>query len=472
MQHSIRTYSLSALSAILLTFCFPPFRFGGVSWVALVPMLLALHRVPSAKESAAVCAFAGLLFYSFTLHWFGKIFGFFAIGFYCLLAIFWAIFGFFYFKFSTKEKIFFAPLLWVGLEFFRSEIWYFEFPWLSLGSAHSHDFFSSTLQMASLWGVYGNSFLIFFTNGLFSEGILNQNRKRKIILFLFGFLIPLVFVSFCAVRLTDFNHPLISPSAPKVKVLLVQSETFNLDDLIEKTLESKFKNGVVVWPEYQVPILPGERLKKESYEKISEVARKTESLVVAGCAEFLGAAKESKGREKIYNYAVLFDSSGALAGIYTKRHPIPLLEKFFLIRGKSSEPVSTLFGKMGIAICYDMDFSETFVRLCRNKAEMVLVPSLDPERWGIAEHLQHAALAPVRAVESRRWIVRACSSGPSQIVSPDGVEVKTKYGGATFLEGSANLAGEPSFYHKWFWLFPWFCFGLSCLMMIKKLFVF
>lgn len=459
VRENLERYFLAALSGALLAFTFPPYSLGWLSWIVLIPLLTAIQKSGSPKEAAIVCGLAGLVFYSVALSWFFKLFGPFAVSLFCFLALLWCVFGFLYFSFSERDSFILAPVLWVGLEFLRSEVWYFEFPWLTLGLAHHTEFFSSTFQLASLWGVYGNSYLIVLVNILLSGMFFGSSRRTRLAFALSGIMIPLAIVPTVTGLVRQMPE-----EGRETRVLLVQTENYNLDDLIAKTLGSGFKGGMIVWPEYQVPILPGEDQKKAAYEKMSQVARETESVLVAGCAEFILPRPEAKTSEKLHNYAILFGPDGTNLGTYTKRHPIPFVEKFFLVRGVTAKPLTTPGGKVGIALCYDMDFSESLVKLGRNGAEIVVVPSLDPVRWGRTEHLQHAAITRVRAVESGKWIVRACSSGPSQIVDPSGKEVsRSKFGEDALLEGSAAFTKGMTFYHRALWFFPWVCLGLSAL---------
>jgi apolipoprotein N-acyltransferase len=77
-------------------------------------------------------------------------------------------------------------------------------------------------------------------------------------------------------------------------------------------------------------------------------------------------------------------------------------------------------GRVGVAICFDFDFAHTSRQLVWNGAELLVVPTYDAADWGAAQHLQHSAMTTARAVEHRRAVVRAASSGISQIVDPDG----------------------------------------------------
>lgn len=80
-----------------------------------------------------------------------------------------------------------------------------------------------------------------------------------------------------------------------------------------------------------------------------------------------------------YNSAVVVDADGSVLGTYRKHH-IPNLEsfweKFYFRPGNLGFPVwQTAIGKVGVAICYDRHFPETWRALGLNGAEIVFNPN-------------------------------------------------------------------------------------------------
>jgi apolipoprotein N-acyltransferase len=83
-------------------------------------------------------------------------------------------------------------------------------------------------------------------------------------------------------------------------------------------------------------------------------------------------------------------------------------------------PAETPLGKIGFAICCDMDFPFVTRELVREGAELLVSPTMDAESWGPAMKEQHASLAAIRAVEHQRWVIRCASSGVSLVAEPNG----------------------------------------------------
>jgi apolipoprotein N-acyltransferase len=77
-------------------------------------------------------------------------------------------------------------------------------------------------------------------------------------------------------------------------------------------------------------------------------------------------------------------------------------------------------GVLGVAVCYDFDAPAVAGDLVRRGATVLLAPTFDSTDWSRAEHEHHGLLFRLRAVENDRWLLRACSSGRTEVISPRG----------------------------------------------------
>lgn len=112
-------------------------------------------------------------------------------------------------------------------------------------------------------------------------------------------------------------------------------------------------------------------------ERLGDVARTRGCAIVAGIAE-----RTEAGR--YHNSAVVIDSRGNLVGRYRKLH-LPLMvtpperatyEASYFSPGDLGLPVFDVDGiRLGVVICYDRHFPETFRTLAMRGAEMVAVPT-------------------------------------------------------------------------------------------------
>lgn len=84
----------------------------------------------------------------------------------------------------------------------------------------------------------------------------------------------------------------------------------------------------------------------------------------------------TKEKERIYNAAILIDRQGKYVGQYRKIFPTPGEMKSGITPGPTDPPVfETDFGKIGIQICFDLQFFEGFQKLAEKGAQMVFWPS-------------------------------------------------------------------------------------------------
>lgn len=108
-----------------------------------------------------------------------------------------------------------------------------------------------------------------------------------------------------------------------------------------------------------------------STEKFINLARRTKTLICFGLLE-----RAEKG---VYNTAVLVDGRGIL-GLHRKSHLFidnvrPYRnEQSLLLPGQTLEPINTPLGKLGILICYESCFPETWRVLVLKGADMILCP--------------------------------------------------------------------------------------------------
>jgi predicted amidohydrolase len=137
-------------------------------------------------------------------------------------------------------------------------------------------------------------------------------------------------------------------------------------------------------------------------ERLGTLAKKLRSYVVAGLYERSG--------KLVFNTAVLMDRDGRLAGTYRKTH-LPREEWEAGITPGDGYPVfETDFGKVGLMVCWDLQFPEPARALAAQGAEVIALPI-----WGGSE-----TLARARAIENSIFLVTATYDMRSFIVDPAG----------------------------------------------------
>ncbi|MFA5141012.1 MAG: apolipoprotein N-acyltransferase [Elusimicrobiota bacterium] len=436
-------YLLAVVSGVLLTLSFEPFRLWPLAFIAWVPLWHAMLKAPDMRSAANLAGVAGLVFYSVSLHWLMKVFGPMVVAFWCVFAlgpaahaaVLWRLKD----RLSPMAWVFAGAVLWVGIEYFRCEVWFLNNSWLALGYSQVPNL--PLLQVCGVIGLYGLSGLIAAVN----LGLVLALRKRwapacaAVGLVLLG-------TAFGAWRMRgpDQGEPLA--------VAAVQDENYDLDGLIRLSLAPEARGAkLIVWPEYGFTVQPDQQAQYTKFlrGKLKDLA----AVKVVGAAVF----PEDPKKEKMQNFAWVFSPEGELLGRYDKHHPIPYVERH-LPANKDPRPVDTPLGKLGVQICYDLDFEDGTRKIVRQGARILVVPNLDPREWGHWEHAQHSTMSCARAVESGLWIVRAASSGYSQIIDRHGrVRAVLKTLDSGTLVGEARLVEGGTPYSAAGWLLAPLC---------------
>ena len=157
------------------------------------------------------------------------------------------------------------------------------------------------------------------------------------------------------------------------------------------------------------------------------------SMLAVGAAHYgiviVGGFAELGDDGQLYNSAAIVGPDGVLA-IYRKTH-LWDREKLWFTPGSEAPPVvETPFGRIGVAVCYDLYFPELTRGLALAGADLIAVPAnlpLFPRPEG--ERPVEIALAQATAHVSKVWVAVCDRTGPERgvewtgascIVDPDG----------------------------------------------------
>ncbi|MCC6585161.1 MAG: carbon-nitrogen hydrolase family protein [Bryobacterales bacterium] len=163
--------------------------------------------------------------------------------------------------------------------------------------------------------------------------------------------------------------------------------------------------------------------------KLGEMAKQKNAYIVAGIYEREGVA--------MYNTAVLLDRKGQLVGKYRKVY-LPREEiEGGLTPGNDYPVFTTDFGKVGVMICWDLQYADPARALARRGAEMLLLPI-----WGGNEHLGKA-----RAIENRVFLIASGYDYPTYIMDPDGEILSVAKDNGTLAAATIDL--NKRYYDEW-----------------------
>ena len=157
---------------------------------------------------------------------------------------------------------------------------------------------------------------------------------------------------------------------------------------------------------------------------MGSLARKHSLYLVAGTIPVL-----DRSRDTVYNQSFFFGPGGDF-GIQCKLHMTRFETEDWLVSpGSVLRVFETMFGRMAIAICYDVEFPEIARAAAREGAHVLVVPSCTDDRqsfWRV-RYCAHA-----RAIENQMYAI--CSGTVGSL--PNVPAVSLNYGQAAILTPS------------------------------------
>lgn len=213
-----------------------------------------------------------------------------------------------------------------------------------------------------------------------------------------------------------------------MKLALIQMKIFkdkikNIEEA-KKLLIEAADNGadILVLPEMFNCMYNSKYFRKNS-EKI-DLACDTISMLSKVAASknvyIVGGSIPENDNEKLYNTSVIFDKEGKIIAKHRKMHlfdvdiedGITFFESSVLEAGESSTVFDTEYGKIGVAICYDMRFPELIRKMTLEGAKLIIVPAAfnmttGPAHWhtiaksrALDNQIYFAVCSPARDIES------------------------------------------------------------------------
>ena len=182
-----------------------------------------------------------------------------------------------------------------------------------------------------------------------------------------------------------------------------------------------------------------EPLDGPSAARAAEIARETGVALLYGYPEV--------GEEgRVYNSALLLDRSGCRLANHRKTHLYGTLDRDAFAPGSGPPTVAELDGvRLGILICYDVEFPENVRLLAMQGVELLAVPTANM----VPYHFVVDALVPTRAYENHVFLAYAnrCGHeggleyvGRSCVIGPDGADLVRAGVGQELILADLDLA--------------------------------
>jgi apolipoprotein N-acyltransferase len=214
--------------------------------------------------------------------------------------------------------------------------------------------------------------------------------------------------------------------------------------------EARAGAKIILWPEINLLVFKED---EASFLACAQTLAREEQITV-----LMGIGSIQTGASRpLENKAVLVDAQGQIAYSYVKSRPVPGWESQLAVRGEGRIPTyESQYGRLGTAICYDLDFPQSIRQVGQLKVDTLLVPASDYE----AIKNLHTQMAVFRAIENGCSMVRANRWGLSAAVDPLGrilAVLDDAAGELQVLVAQVPTAGVRTIYARFGDWFAWGC---------------
>jgi apolipoprotein N-acyltransferase len=474
-------YLLAIAAGLLLAAAFPKIGIAGFAWVAPALLIFSAHG-KNGGDAFRAGYVGGLFFWLASLYWLLLIpvAGYPILGWMALSAFVALYFGIWTWLLAGKIGSGYwarrnlwslaGAAAWVALEIFRAHF-LGGFPWNLAGTSQYQ--LTPLIQLASVTGVYGISFLVVWSSlSLFSAGRMIFAKPNSRFAWQPEIFLPLFVVAglFAAgeMKLTEkipatstLRVTLIQPSVPQNLIWDESANSNRFQQLLSLTQKSltrpsatlshpmgEGETDLLIWPEAALP-----EFDDASYVAITNLIRTHHVWMIFNADDTVWRANAKTPTDYDgFNAAFLFDPDGKFAGVYHKRKLVifgeyiplvrwlPFVKWFTPITGgyaagdrpvqfelerrtpvRQETNVISLNADREIGaptrvnaaplICFEDMFPQTARASVRDDTDFLVNLTNDGWFGEGAEQWQQAAAAIFRAVENGVPLVRACNNG-------------------------------------------------------------
>ncbi len=489
---SYKLLLLSILSGTLLWLSWNPINISFLAFIAFVPLFFISDNLLSKKSrvpfwQGMVYSFPAFAIWNASTTWWiwnstppgsiGAIF---------LNSLIMSItFGLWHCFKSQKPSKLAIPItfigFWLSFEYIHLH-WDLSWPWLNLGNVFAPH--TQFVQWYEFTGTFGGSLWILATNFLVYYLLINlkSNRRKSII---YGSVLAAIIILPITISLIKYYSYKL-PTKNPIEAVIVQQNTdpwteeyemSNADQALRilKLAVPKITDttALLICPESAIPHnISSEKLINKTFpQKTSKywgfvlinslISHYPNINMIVGLStvQRFNFRATPTVREEYPNHFVEYYNTSAcinsnwVSGIYYKSRLVPgvekmpypklfgFLEKFVIDLGGTSGSLgidttqrafpTTIQGgkiKIGAPICYESIYGELFAQFVKDGAQIMSVITNDGWWKNTPGHKQHFAMSKLRAVETRRTILRAANTGISAFIDEKGdVHQETKY---------------------------------------------
>ena len=459
---------LSLLFGVLLGLSWPTAGFTPLIFIALVPFLWLIEATKNdAFWVFSVRVFLGFFIWNAITTWWlwnATVFGmFFAMFVNCammtLVVVLWRRIDR---KLGRKAGLIFLPLAWICFEKLHLN-WGFSWPWLNLGNGFAAN--PDWVQWYEYTGVFGGTLWVWMVNissyYAIKHYVATKKFSKRLIRPLALILVPLglsFFIKYTFEQKTEktLTVTVVQPNIDPYTEKYEQTNQEQYELLLELIGSELSKNpNVIITPETYFSEGAGTNLayveESKLYQDLLDFANSNKTQLLNGI-QFYKTYDEKDRTDTanklangvwadFYNSAFLTDTarvqvyhkSKLVAGVETlpfRDIVEPILGNIMLDFGgtvltratQKEREAFPLYNNIKISpvICYESVYGEFVTGYVRNGAEVLAIMTNDAWWGDTAGHKQHMAYASLRAIETRRAIVRSANTGISGFITPLG----------------------------------------------------
>lgn len=493
------------LSGLLLAFGWPTYGFPALLFIGFVPLLWLEYQVRTSlakrkKLSIFAYSYLGFLIWNFiTTNWlqyadtFGAAFAILVNTF--LMALLMVLYHSIAKRATRNISLLFLMCLWMSFEKLHLT-WDFSWPWLNLGNGFSE--YPKWIQWYEYTGTFGGSLWVWLANSLVfklvvshQNGVSVKQLKSK--------LAVLLILLFLPITISLIIYYSYQANGKTIQVIALQpnidpySEKYNVPneaiaDILLRLTDSQITAGtdLVVAPETVFADNVRINLLEDAYfkRKLDSYLSDHPNISLLTGISFINFITDKTQVNKQSNYhpngfwyddynsamllskgsnVQLYHKSKLVVGVETLPYPNlfkPLIGDFMIDLGgtlamKTTQDHREVFTtdnpdlKVAPIICYESVYGEFVTGYIRNRANVLAIITNDAW-WGDTQgHKQHLSYARLRAIETRRAIVRSANTGISALINAKGDLTATlPYNTQGALAGTVTTNDTITFYSR------------------------
>lgn len=394
-------------------------------------------------------------------------------------------------KIGNKLGIIYFISSWIIYEKINL-IWDFSWPSLILGNVFSES--HHLIQWYEYTGSFGGTLWILIVNFIFFQSYNNYLNKEKsfkkyLSISLLAISIPLI------ISLYIYDNQTINNKKLDVSIIQPNIDPYNekygrtniniLKEFKDITRDDVFNNRIIFTPETYFSESPGYSLNNffdsSFYNNLNSYLNNKNSELISGIqfykiynsvlskSETSNYIKDSIWID-IYNSSFInsdlrqvYHKSKLVAGVENlpyKKILEPILGNLLLdfggtISSRATQEnravfITKLNNKIAPIICYESMYGEYVTQYVRDGAQFLAILTNDGWWNNSPGHKQLLSYSKIRAIESRRDIIRSANTGISAIINKKGDIVDSlDYNKKGFINSSINLSDKITFYVKY-----------------------